>query len=130
MAKSDTRMYRISAVSEMTGVPEYVLRQWEDRFPQLKPKRDRANRRWYGAADIDIVRRIKFLMRHEGMTTEGARKLLAQELRGEGRPRTSREIVDILDTMEAEIRRMLAVLDETSAQVKEDRTGRAAPDPP
>lgn len=109
------RRYRISEVSELVDVPNYVLREWERRFPQLRPKRDHAKRRYYMSGDIDIIRRIKQLLHHEGMTTEGARVRLTQELRGEGRPRTRREAIDLVDEMEAEIRSMLDLIDEASA---------------
>lgn len=111
ISERDDRRYGISEVSEMTDVPAHVLRQWEARFPQLKPGRDRANRRYYKAADIAIVRRIKQLLWHEKMTTKGARVRLAEELRGEGRPRTRQEALDILDQMEDGIRRMLDLLE-------------------
>ncbi len=111
ISERDDRRYGISEVSEMTDVPTHVLRQWEARFPQLKPGRDRANRRYYKAADIAIVRRIKQLLWHEKMTTKGARVRLAEELRGEGRPRTRQEALDILDQMEEGIRKMLDLLE-------------------
>lgn len=101
----------IREVSEMTEVPDYVLRQWESKFPPLKPKRDRAGRRYYLRKDVEIVRRIKQLLWHERMSTEGARIRLMQELRGEGRPKTRREAIEILDRMEAEVRAMLDLLD-------------------
>ena len=110
MALEDRR-YRISEVSELTSVSIHLLRQWESRFPQLKPKRDRANRRYYSVADIDLVRRIRQLLRHEKMTTDGARRVLAQELRGEGRPKTRREALALLDEVESEVRAMLDLLD-------------------
>ncbi len=111
LSEAEDRRYGITEVSEMTGVPAYVLRQWEDRFPQLKPGRDRAKRRFYKAADIKIVRRIKQLLWHENMTSKGARVRLAQELRGEGRPRTRKEARDLLDAIEQQIREMLDLLD-------------------
>lgn len=111
MTNQDDRRYSISEVSELTGTQAHVLRQWEDRFPQLKPKRDRANRRYYVQADIDVVRRLKELLWHEKLTTEGARKRLDQELRGEGRPKTRHEAVALLDELEQEARAMLDILD-------------------
>ncbi|HOD51400.1 MAG TPA: MerR family transcriptional regulator [Candidatus Hydrogenedentes bacterium] len=112
ISKFEDRRYGIAKVSDMTGVPAHVLRQWEGRFPQLKPGRDRANRRFYKPGDIAVVQRIKQLLWHEKMTTKGARIRLAEELRGEGRPRTRQEAIDILDKMEEQIRTMLDLLEE------------------
>lgn len=111
MDQLQDRRYAISEVSEIAGVPPHVLRHWERRFAQLKPKRDRANRRYYGPADIEIVRRIKHLLRHERMTIKGAQTRLAQELHGEGRPRTRKEAIDLVDRIETEVRGLLDLLD-------------------
>ncbi len=111
MVAHEEKRHSISEVSEETQVPIHVLRQWEARFPQLKPKRTRSKRRYYTAEDIEIVRRIRQLLWVERMTTEGARQRLAEELRGEGRPRTQQEVIDRIDAIEAEIRALLDLLD-------------------
>lgn len=111
MASLESKRYGIAEVSELTEVPTHVLRQWETRFPQLRPKRDRANHRFYTDKDLAVVRRIKQLLWHEKMTTEGARKCLAQELRGEGRPRTRQEAIELLDKIETEVRHLMDLLD-------------------
>lgn len=105
------RRYSVSEVCETVDIPPHLLRQWENRFKQLKPGRDRANHRYYSAKDVEIVRRIKYLIVHEGMTTDGVRRRLAQELRGEGRPRTNREVLEAIDRIETQIRDLLDLLD-------------------
>ena len=111
MSALEDRRYRISEVSDLTEVPVHVLRQWEARFPQLKPKRDRSNRRYYMPDDIGIVRRIKELVRHEKLTTQGARLRLSQELYGEGRPKSNAEMRQLLGKIEDEARALLDMLD-------------------
>jgi DNA-binding transcriptional MerR regulator len=106
------RLLSISEASAELGVPVYVLRQWEAKFPPLRPRRDPAGRRRYSAKDMSILRRIKQLVRHERMTLEGARVRLAQELYGEGRPKTTQEMIDLADHLEAELRALLDLLDE------------------
>lgn len=105
------RWFSISEVSELVDVPIYVLRQWEAKLPQLRPKRNRSNRRLYSRADIEIVRRIKQLLRHEKMTLDGVRLRLAEELHGDGKPKTRQSAIDLLDKIEAETRRLLDLLD-------------------
>ena len=112
MPTAEEKRRSISEVSALAGVPAYVLRQWEERFPQLRPKRNRANRRYYTEADIEIIRRIKQLVWREGLTTEGARKRLSQELRGAGRPKTNTEARELAEALEAEIRALLDRLDQ------------------
>jgi DNA-binding transcriptional MerR regulator len=112
MARDPGRRHTISEVSERTGVAVHLLRQWEERFPQLKPRRTRTNRRYYTEEDIAVVQRIRELLRQEGMTTEGARRRLADELRGEGSPRTNQEMLDLVDHIEREVRAMLDQIDQ------------------
>lgn len=111
IANSSERRLSISEVSKMTGVAIHLLRQWEEKIPQLNPRRDRANRRYYLEKDVAIIRRIKHLVRHEKMGLDGVKIRIAQELYGEGRPRTRQEAIDLVDRIEAEIRAMQALLD-------------------
>ncbi len=111
MSPTPERRYRIGEASEKTGVAIHLLRQWEDKFPQLNPGRDRAGRRYYYKRDLELVRRIHYFLRSERMTVEGARLRLAKELHGEGRPQTKQEAIDLLDQIESEVRGMLDLLD-------------------
>ncbi|PCJ51216.1 MAG: transcriptional regulator [Candidatus Hydrogenedentota bacterium] len=111
MCALENRRYPISEVSEMLDIPLHVLRQWEARFPQLKPKRDQANRRYYQPTDIEILRRIKQLLHDDKMTTQGASKRLTAEMRGEGAPQTNSEAQELIDTIDTEARKMLDILD-------------------
>lgn len=110
-AKSDKR-FGIADVSRITKVSPHLLRQWESRFTHLKPKRDGANRRSYTMDDVNIVRRIKELVRHEKLTSKGVQRRLTQELLGEGRPMTNQEVITIIDSLQAEVRGVLDLLDD------------------
>ena len=68
--------YNIGEVGKYCKVKAYVLRYWEQEFPQLKPKR-RGNRRYYLYKDILLIRRIKDLLYNQGFTIDGARAQLA-----------------------------------------------------
>jgi MerR family transcriptional regulator, light-induced transcriptional regulator len=50
--------YGIGAVSERTGVPEAVLRSWENRFGFPSPERLPGGHRRYSDADVDAVRSV------------------------------------------------------------------------
>ena len=106
------RRYGIAEVAEMTDVPIHVLRRWEDAFDELRPKRDRANHRWYTAEDVSIVRWIRRLLWDDKMKTEGAQRRLAEILRGETHPRNRQETVQVLEQMEQEICALLKRLDQ------------------
>ncbi len=114
------RRYSIGEVSTMLGVSIRALRVWEDQFKQLKPKRDRVNRRYYLKDDIEIARRIKQLLKHEKLSSEGARIRLTQELHVEGRPRTRKELVDLVDSVENDIRNLLDRMDKSDEILRQD----------
>lgn len=116
MSPLDDRRYSISEVSDITDVALHVLRRWEPRFPQLKPKRDRANRRYYTVDDVEIVRRIKQLVHDEKLTTQGAARRLSEEMAGEGRPQTNLEVNELLDKIENEVRTALEIFDNEDEQ--------------
>src|SRR3990167_10599470 len=73
----DKLYFTISEVSRLCAVKAYVLRYWEQEFPQLKPAKRRGNRRYYQHQDILLVRQIKKLLYENGFTIEGARAQLS-----------------------------------------------------
>ena len=54
----------------------HTIRFWETQFKQVKPKLLNSNRRYYDQKTIDILKKIKFLLKDQGMTINGVRKLL------------------------------------------------------
>ncbi len=107
----DDRRYGIAEVSGLVGVALHVLRQWEAKVGVFSPGRDRANRRTYTVGDIEIARRLKQLLRDEKMTLKGAAKRLGEELKGEGRPKTNTEALDLIDKIDEEVRAIIDILD-------------------
>jgi DNA-binding transcriptional MerR regulator len=73
----DKRYFTISEVSFLCAVKAYVLRYWEQEFPQLKPVKRRGNRRYYQQQDVLLVRQIRKLLYDDGFTIEGARAQLS-----------------------------------------------------
>lgn len=74
--------YSISEVSKITGLEQYILRYWESEFDILKPGKNRAGNRIYTNKDINLILRIKKLLRDEKYTIEGAKKILEEETTG------------------------------------------------
>jgi len=71
------RMYSISQVNALTGVPKPTLRFWEKEFKDhLEPQRTAGNQRRYDEQTVDTIRRINDLVKVEGYTLEGAKKKL------------------------------------------------------
>ena len=74
----DKLYFAIGEVSKLCSLKSYVLRYWEQEFPQLTPKR-RGNRRYYQHNDVLLVRKIKNLLYDQGFTIEGARVQLSKD---------------------------------------------------
>lgn len=66
----------ISEAADALDLPQHVLRFWETRFPQIKPRKGPGGRRYYRPADIDLLRRIRKLLYEDGLTIRGARSAL------------------------------------------------------
>ena len=56
--------------------PTHTIRFWEKQFKQIKPKILNGNRRYYDKTNIDLLKKIKFLLKNQGMTINGVKKLL------------------------------------------------------
>ena len=54
----------------------HTIRFWEKEFKQIKPKLLNSNRRYYDRKTIDILKKIKFLLKDQGMTINGVKKIL------------------------------------------------------
>jgi DNA-binding transcriptional MerR regulator len=78
------KLYSISQVHALTGVPKPTLRFWEKEFKEfLDPLRTAGNQRRYDTNSIENVKRINHLLKVEGYTLEGARKKLEAMERAE-----------------------------------------------
>ncbi len=54
----------------------HTIRFWEKEFKQIKPIIFNGNRRYYDDKTINILKKIKFLLKDKGMTLNGAKKAL------------------------------------------------------
>ena len=88
MDKSETAYKTIGEVvkilnlkSKKKGIlPTHTLRFWETQFKQLKPKILNANRRYYDQNSINLLKKIKYLLKDQGMTINGVKKILNNEV--------------------------------------------------
>jgi DNA-binding transcriptional MerR regulator len=61
------------------SIPTHTIRFWEKEFKQIKPKIFSGNRRYYDEKNINLLKKIHFLLKDQGMTINGAKKLLNNE---------------------------------------------------
>lgn len=71
--------YSISEVAEMFNVNQSNLRFWEKEFPQLKPKRNAKATRFYTKDDIQVIKKIIFLVEDQKLTLEGAKRKMNEK---------------------------------------------------
>lgn len=77
MNKSPDAFRSIGEVSRLVGVAPHVLRYWESQFPQLAPVKRADGRRYYRPDDVRLAAGLCQVMREEGLSIRGARRLIA-----------------------------------------------------
>ena len=55
----------------------YILRFWENQFNEMGPSVKIGRRRFYSPKDIQTIKIIKSLLKEEGFTIKGVKKLLS-----------------------------------------------------
>ena len=88
MDKSDSAYKTIGEVAKILNLksnnkgvlPTHVIRFWETQFKQIKPKILNSNRRYYDEKTINLLKKVKFLLKDQGMTINGVKKILNNEV--------------------------------------------------
>ena len=84
MDKSDNAYKTIGEVTKILNLktnkkgdlPTHIIRFWETQFKQIKPKILNSNRRYYDEKSINLLKKVKFLLKDQGMTINGVKKIL------------------------------------------------------
>ena len=87
MDKSDSAYKTIGEVAKILNLksndkgalPTHIIRFWETQFKQIKPKILNSNRRYYDEKSINLLKKVKFLLKEQGMTINGVKKILNGE---------------------------------------------------
>ena len=58
------------------STPTHTIRFWEKEFKQIKPKILNGNRRYYDEKNIILLKKVHFLLKEQGMTINGVKKIL------------------------------------------------------
>ena len=67
----------LNLINKKNGSPStHTIRFWEKEFKQIKPKIFTGNRRYYDENSINVLKKIKFLLKDQGMTLNGVKKVL------------------------------------------------------
>ena len=84
MSKSDNAYKSIGEVAKILNLVNkkngslntHTIRFWEKNFKNIKPKIFAGRRRYYDNKSIEILKKIKFLLKSQGMTINGVKKAL------------------------------------------------------
>ena len=57
----------------------HTIRFWEKEFKRVNPLILAGKRRYYDEKSIEVLKRIKFLLKDQGMTIKGAKRALASQ---------------------------------------------------
>ena len=84
MYKKEKAYKTIGEVANLLGLTNkksgklstHTIRFWEKQFKQIKPKIFAGKRRYYDEKTINILIKIKFLLKDKGFTINGAKKHL------------------------------------------------------
>ncbi len=84
MIKSKTAYKTIGEVVKIIGLkskkgnslPTHTIRYWEKEFKQIKPKILDGNRRYYDDKNIELLKKVHFLLKVQGMTINGVKRFL------------------------------------------------------
>ena len=87
MDKSNSAYKTIGEVAKILNLksnkkgelPTHIIRFWETQFKQIKPKILNSNRRYYDEDCINLLKKVKFLLKEQGMTINGVKKILNGE---------------------------------------------------
>ena len=86
MKKSDEAYKSIGEVAKILDLVNkrngslntHTIRFWEKEFKSIKPRILAGRRRYYDKSTIETLKKIKFLLKNQGMTIKGAKKLLSE----------------------------------------------------
>ena len=84
MLKKNIKYLTISEVAKILNLKNkktnkfstHTLRYWETKFKQLKPSVLSGGRRYYSEKDLKIIKMIIYLLKDQGLTVNGAIKVL------------------------------------------------------
>jgi len=87
MNKSNSAYKTIGEVVKILGLkskkgksnPTHIIRFWEKEFKQIKPIILNGKRRYYDEKNIKLIKKVHFLLKDQGMTINGVKKILSNK---------------------------------------------------
>lgn len=75
-------IFTMGEVAQELGENTSAIRYWSNYFEQfVKPQRNAKGNRLYHPEDIETLKQIRFLVKNQGLTLEGARQRMTEDRR-------------------------------------------------
>lgn len=98
--------YSISEVSELFDLNASTLRFWEKEFEVLKPTKNKKGNRIFTKKDIEFIRQIVDLVKHQGFTIQGAKEQMKNKPALKSASGNSAEVIEKLKQIRARLIRI------------------------
>lgn len=102
MKNLEKTYFSIKEVATEIGESEPTIRYWEKEFHELKPRKTPGGTRFYTKENIELLKRIKFLLREQKLTIAGAKKRLKNKY-AEDTDKTKQLLLEKLEFIKKEL---------------------------
>ena len=76
----EKQYFKIGEVARLLDEPPHVIRYWESEFSAIQPKRaSTSQQRLYRREDVELFLSIRSMLREQGYTLAGAKKVMRQD---------------------------------------------------
>lgn len=108
MQELDKKFYKIGDVATILGIPMSTLRYWESQFTIIKPRRNAKNIRFYTPNDIEIIKKVYYLVKEKGLKLDAAQEQIRVNRDGVDK---RFEVVEKLKTIKSNLQELQKAFD-------------------
>lgn len=90
MEEINKAYYTIGEVAEILELNSSLIRFWEKEFDSLNPKKNKKGNRLFRPEDIELLKKIKYLVKEKKYTLQGAKEALTSKETPETIPSNNR----------------------------------------
>ncbi len=92
--------YTIGEVASILGESTSLVRFWANTYPDLvNPMRNKKGNRLFSASDVEVFKKLHFYIKEQGMTLEGAGKLMRTGASGDPRTDVAMRLKGVRDML-------------------------------
>ncbi len=92
--------YTIGEVASILGESTSLVRFWANTYPELvNPMRNKKGNRLFSPADVEVFKKLHFYIKEQGMTLEGAGKLMKTGAKGDSRTDVAMRLKGVRDML-------------------------------